>query len=188
MSLDFAVKNFVIGVIGFVKRLAMKFVADTMIGKLARWLRILGYDVKYDSSLPLKQLVDTSNREHRVFLTRRKSFPNGITPTTLFNVCSEYFPKQLHMVVHQFGLDTETGLFTRCVECNEVVRPVKKSAVKGNVPEKSWKGFDEFFECPGCHRVYWAGSHRINTLKRLRGILSNEQQEGDEYGTESRKD
>ncbi len=157
----------------------MKFAADTMLGKLARWLRILGYDVKYDSSLPLQQLVDAANREHRVLLTRRGSFPDGITPTTLFNVCSEYLPTQLRNVIHHFELDTKKKLFTRCLECNEPVHRVKKAAVKGKVPEKSWDAFDEFYECPQCHRIYWKGSHRTNTLRRLQGILRDDRQEGE---------
>ena len=164
----------------------MKFAADTMLRNLARWVRMLGYDVNYDLSLPLRQLVDAANREHRVFLTRRKSLPDGVTPTTLFNEGSEYFPMQLRDVVHHFELDIETKLVTRCVDCNELVHPFKKSSVKGKVPEKSWEGFDEFFECPRRHHIYWAGSHRTNILKRLQGILGGEQQEGEEYGIESR--
>jgi len=58
----------------------MKFVADTMIQKLARWLRILGYDVVSDSTKSLKNLIEISNKEERIFITRRKSFPEGIAP------------------------------------------------------------------------------------------------------------
>lgn len=153
----------------------MKFSADTMLGKLARWLRILGYDVKYDSSLPLKQLVEGTNKEDRVFLTRRKSFPDGITVTTLFNVCSDSFPEQLRRVIHHFNLDIETKLFTRCVDCNAEVHPVEKSSVKNKVPEKTLESIEEFYECPHCYSIYWAGSHRTNTLKKLQRILQENQ-------------
>lgn len=150
----------------------MMFAADSMLGKLARWLRILGYDVLYDQSLPVKDLVAQANRENRMFLTRRKVFPDGVHVTTMFNVCSEQFPDQLHRVIQQFDLDTVHYLFTRCVECNAVVRPIEKHAAAGRVPERTWNEIDEFFECPECHTVYWAGSHRTNTLKKLQKIIS----------------
>lgn len=149
----------------------MKFVADTMLEKLARWLRILGYDVVYDSSKSLKELVAISNNEERMFLTRRKSFPENIIPVTLYSICSENFDEQMKRVISQFGLDTTAKLFTRCVECNVEVRPVNKGTVKDRVPEKSWAGFNEFYECPKCKKVFWKGAHITNTVKKLSSIL-----------------
>lgn len=152
----------------------MKFAVDSMLGKLARWLRILGYDAIYDPSLPIEQLIERANREERIVITRRKTFPENISPTTVFNVCSDRFTEQLQRTVTHLGLDTHSHLFTRCVECNELVRRVDKLRVAGRVPERPWRELKEFFECPRCHSVYWEGSHRTNTLKKLQRILSHE--------------
>ncbi|MDP2208174.1 MAG: Mut7-C RNAse domain-containing protein [Bacteroidota bacterium] len=150
----------------------MKFVADTMLEKLARWLRLIGNDVVYDSYKPLKELVDISNSEERVFLTRRKSFPESITPVTLYDICSENFDVQMKRVIAQFSLDINAKLFTRCVECNvEVEKVIDKETVKDRVPQRSWEGFTEFYECPKCKKVFWKGAHIINTMKKLSRIL-----------------
>jgi uncharacterized protein len=152
----------------------MKFVADLMIEKLARWLRILGYDVVFDSSKLLKHLIEISNEEGRVFLTRRKSFPEGIAPETLYNICSENFGKQMRCIIQQFGLDTKSNLFTRCTECNvQVEKVIDKKTVQDKVPRRSWEGFNEFYECPKCRKVFWKGAHVDNTTKKLNNILDN---------------
>lgn len=152
----------------------MKFAVDSMLGKLARWLRILGYDVVYDPSLPIGKLIERANREERIVITRRKTFPDDVSPTTMFNVECDLFPEQLYRTVSQLGLDTHTNLFTRCVGCNERVQPIDKASAAGRVPERTWRELDQFFECPCCHTVYWEGSHRTNTLKKLQRILSHE--------------
>jgi uncharacterized protein with PIN domain len=152
----------------------MKFVADTMIEKLGRWLRILGYDVVFDSSKSLKDLIEFSNKEERVFLTRRKSFPEGIMPDTLYDICSENFDEQMRRVITQFSLDTESSLFTRCTDCNvQVEKVIDKETIKDRVPHRSWEGFNEFYECPKCRKVFWKGAHVDNTIKKINNILDN---------------
>lgn len=152
----------------------MKFVADTMLEKLARWLRIIGYDVIFDSSKKLEELVEIANYEERVFLTRRKSFPEEIAPIILYDLVSDNFTDQLRLVIEQFELDYQTRLFSRCTDCNVEVVRVEKADIKDRVPEKSWQGFDEFFECPTCKKVFWKGAHLKNTLNKLKKILESE--------------
>jgi uncharacterized protein with PIN domain len=149
----------------------VKFVADMMLGKLARWLRIIGYDTVYDQSSSLQDLVAMSNRTGAVFLTRRKFMPKEIAPANIFSVESEIFEEQFRYVVDHFHLDTQHDLFTRCLRCNVPVTTVQKNLINGRVPQKSFDGFDEFFECPVCHSVYWGGVHRTNTIKKLNEIL-----------------
>jgi len=149
----------------------MRFVADSMLGKLARWLRIVGYDTVHDQSMRLQDLISLSHRTSAVFLTRRKSMPAGIIPAAIFNVGSEVFEEQFRRVVNHFQLDIEKNLFTRCLRCNIQVVRVEKDAVKGKVPPMSFDGFDEFFECPACHSVFWGGVHRTNTINKLQRII-----------------
>jgi uncharacterized protein len=157
----------------------MKFVADMMLGKLARWLRILGYDVMYDQSLSLKDLVTLSNQTDTIFLTRRRTLPENILPSKFFTISSELFPEQLRGVVTHFNLDMLSNLFTRCIACNVPVQRVAKEAMKGQIPERSYGGFEEFFQCPVCRSIYWDGSHCTKTRTKLQQILlSSESSEG----------
>lgn len=151
----------------------MKFVADTMLGKLARWLRILGYDTIYDASFPFQKLVEMSNSGDVVFLTRRKYLPSGNEFSNAFYIPVEKFDDQLRFVVETFKLDIHQNLFTRCLRCNIEVRVVEKSKLKGKIPKQSFEGFDIFSECPNCHNVYWNGAHFTNTLKKLNRIFNN---------------
>ncbi|MBU2636999.1 MAG: Mut7-C RNAse domain-containing protein [Bacteroidetes bacterium] len=152
----------------------MRFVADTMLEKLARWLRILGYDVVFDSSKSLKELIEISNGEERVFLTRRKKFPEGVAAETLYDLCSENFNEQITRVIKQFDLDVKSKLFTRCIDCNvEVVKVIDKETIKGKVPRMSWEGFNDFYECPNCKKVFWKGAHIKNTVNKLNEIMDS---------------
>ncbi len=153
----------------------MKFVADTMLEKLARWLRLIGNDVVYDSSKSLKELVEISNNQKRVFLTRRKSFPENLLPLNVFEVKGENFELQLKSVIVQYGLDINTKLFTRCVDCNVYVKKINdKETIKEKIPLRSWEGFNEFNECPNCKKVFWKGAHFKNTMCKLGKIINVE--------------
>lgn len=103
----------------------MQFVADTMMGKLSRWLRILGYDTVYDSLLSLKQLTVTGNSKNAIFLTRQKIRSEDMHPKNHVYVQGEKFEAQLQFIIERFNLNTTDGLFTRCIRCNEAVKDVE---------------------------------------------------------------
>jgi len=155
----------------------MKFVADTMLGKLARWLRILGYDTMHESSASLDDQLARASQPDTVFLTRRKSLPDGSMQANVYYVKAEKFDAQLREVVHRFGLDIECHVFTRCLDCNVEVQPVAKDSVRGKVPEKSFDGFDTFFQCPTCQAISWSGVHLTNTKNKLKRIFSEQSTE-----------
>lgn len=160
----------------------MKFVVDSMLGKLARWLRILGYDTIYEPSLSLSQLMQIAAKQKAVFLTRRKVYPNGYYPTILFNIGSDNFEEQLRYVVEHFGLDIKTKLFTRCTRCNVKVQQVNKSIFKEIIPAKSFAGYEKFFRCPNCNKIFWSGTHLKNTLNKIEKIFvlkDNQNQKGE---------
>lgn len=169
--LGFRLKNLVILTEGVLSTVI--FVVDAMLGKLATWLRILGYDARFDPALSWRECVAESNRLGAVLLTRRKSLPGITIPGTLFNVASDRFDDQIRAVIAQFGLDTTTKIFTRCLSCNVAVQPIGKPEIRGKVPDRTFDGFDEFFQCPQCLSVYWGGTHRTNTLNKLQRILSS---------------
>jgi uncharacterized protein with PIN domain len=150
----------------------MKFAVDKMLGRLAKWLRILGYDTLFDPYVSSATIAEQAVKEHRIFITRDVKLTKHSDPLSFFIAQSENYREQLREVVGYFQLDTFSHLFTRCTICNKEILPVEKDVVKDRVPEKSALNFEKFYQCPQCKRVYWGGTHTQNTEKRLREILS----------------
>lgn len=151
---------------------SLKFIADGMLGKLTRWLRMLGHDVGYSSrALSDKQLIETVKAEQRVLLTRdlelyKQASMHG---AEAFLVEGATEAEKLASLAKRFNLKLEVDVtVSRCPKCNSRIRPVSKDLVTERVPEGTLTNYDEFWECPGCGQVYWQGTHwkRINkTLK-----------------------
>lgn len=149
----------------------IRFAADRMLGRLAKMLRLLGYDTLYSPNLTTAELNQIARRGERVVLTRgriEKRFPRV---ANAFRVDSEYAPEQLREVAERFRLDTRAGLWTRCTLCNARIEPVEKAAIQGIVPPKVFQIYDAFFRCSGCGHVYWCGSHVDRILRNLEALL-----------------
>lgn len=157
---------------------APRFLADRMLGKLARWLRILGYDTVYLPQLSPDGVMIEGKRQGRVILTRdTRLLRRKGTPPFLF-VQSDRFREQLKQVVETLQLTRLPIqlLFSRCIECNQVLEEVAKDDVRDRVPEYVWHTQDEFRCCPECRRLYWGATHRDHVLEELRrlGLLEEE--------------
>jgi uncharacterized protein len=151
-----------------------RFIADRMIGRLARMLRLLGYDTVYQPDLKPAGLAELAQREGRIILTRgdtRLRFPGA---TNVFSLRSEHPSEQLREVVAQFSLDPKLGLWTRCTVCNGAISPAKKEEIKDLVKPKVYEIYSEFYRCEGCDRVYWHGTHVEQILKNLSLVLGRE--------------
>lgn len=157
----------------------IQFAADQMLGRLAKWLKILGYDTTYDANVPLKDFLEQAKRENRIFLTRGRKIPEQFGIQEFFIVRSERYREQLREVVRHFHLDVQSHLFSRCTQCNQLLVPVEKSSLQGKIQEKSFQHFSEFFQCPQCGNVYWDGTHTENTRRRLREIFSQTKRSND---------
>jgi hypothetical protein len=147
-------------------------IADAMLGKLARWLRLLGFDVLYDPSWDDAAIARRAAREGRVVLTR----DHGLLERRLVRrgllVESEQVGPQLRQVLDALGLGVEPGrMFSRCAACNTPVIAAGREDVRGEVPPFVLRRHETFARCPGCGRVYWGGSHRELAEKRLRALL-----------------
>ncbi len=146
-----------------------------MLGRLARMLRLLGYDTVYLQDLTPAKLQQTLQPEERILLTRghaEKRFP-GLKNYHVLQ--SDDPPKQLREVVDRFGLDPNSGLWTRCTLCNSAIRKIEKEAAGSRVPPKVFEIYTEFFECSGCSHVYWKGSHVERILRNLSSLLGPQQ-------------
>jgi len=147
----------------------LKFAADKMLGRLAKWLRIIGQDVIYGQHLSGRGLVRAATQERRIMLTRDRRISRHNPDRTVF-IRDDHFRAQLKQVVEDCGLDPFAGLLTRCVECNEPLQPITKDQVRDTVPPYVFETQDIFSVCPGCRRVFWPATHQqhmTDELKRL---------------------
>ena len=147
------------------------FVADRMLGRLARMLRLLGYDTLYFPTGTLAQLQEMARQGDRILLTRgdvQKRFP---ALPNIYSVKSEHPPEQLRDVVAHFGLDTRAGLWTRCTLCNALIQKVENDQVRNLLDPKILQLYQEFFRCMGCGHIYWRGSHIERITQNLQQLL-----------------
>lgn len=150
-----------------------KFLVDFMLGRLARRLRVLGYDAKYVDFSNHKEISLLSLRENRVILTRHlKVSPKKSWKLLYIN--SNNLDEQIIQVVMALGLKLDSKeLFSVCTVCNAAVVEVPKAEVKSFVPEYVYKTQENFSSCPVCKRVYWRGTHYELLLNHLRKIGIN---------------
>ena len=144
-----------------------RFLADAMVARLARWLRVVGVDTAYEPTLPDPALVALAAAEDRVLLTRDRHLLRDLRPARALEVRSDVPLDQLREVVHAFTLGPPRALFTRCLVCNAVLEEVAPSQAAGLVPPASRGLPGPVRRCPHCARVYWEGSH----VRRMRAAL-----------------
>lgn len=151
----------------------IRFAVDRMLGRLARMLRMLGYDAFYSQQVSPEELRGLAERDRRLILTRgevERRFPKAAR-INIISIRSESPPEQLRQVVDELHLDWESGLCTRCTECNAEIVGVEKGEVESEVPPRVFQAYSEFYRCRGCGRVYWRGSHFERIKKNLELIL-----------------
>lgn len=147
-----------------------RFAVDAMLGRLAHWLRLLGFDCAYDAEFTDEGIVKLALAEGRTILTRDRRLPEEWWIENVYIVRAEALREQLAEVIQRFDLAHSIRVLTRCNACNGVLAPVERSDITDRVPERVLELHDAFTECPGCGRVFWEGSHtpRIRALvKRL---------------------
>ena len=149
-----------------------RFLADSMLGRLARWLRILGFDCAYESDVEDAELVRRAAREELILLSRDRSLPEDWRIAGIHLIASEELPEQIRDVVRTFDLAGAVRLFTRCSECNHPLRAAPKVDVSARVPPRILATHDAFRECPACRRVYWEGSHTERIRRVVEDILA----------------
>jgi uncharacterized protein with PIN domain len=152
---------------------APRFIADAMLGRLARWLRIMGFDTAYEEHITDAELVRRSLQEQRVILTRDRALPEEWRVASVFVLTSETGVGQLREVVRAFDLAADVVLFTRCSVCNARLEPASRDSVRADVPERIFATHDVFRRCPGCSRVYWRGSHADRMERVVAKVLAD---------------
>jgi uncharacterized protein with PIN domain len=158
----------------FVSDPTPRFLADRMLGRLAKWLRILGYDTAYLPQLSPEGVLREGRKQRRIILTRNTRLLRHKDVPPLVFVHSDHFREQLRQVIEECHLDPEQQLLTRCIECNLALEAVAKGEVRSRVPVYVWQTQETFRRCPRCNHIYWGATHRDHVLNELRqlGVIS----------------
>jgi uncharacterized protein with PIN domain len=140
----------------------LKFVVDGMLGKLARWLRMLGHNAKYARDLDDEILVKIAKTEKRVLLTRDSElYKRALSKhAEAFFVEGENAAERLAFLSTHFGIDLKfSPSISRCPKCNAKIKPATKEEIGNKIPRSTQTFYEEFWECPKCGKVYWQGAH-----------------------------
>ena len=132
----------------------IRFAVDRMLGRLAKMLRLLGYDTLYANDMTTAQLLAMGQSGERVVLTRGERARRFPDLEKVLSLKSENPQEQLREVVERLGLDTRAGLWTRCTLCNALIQRVEKTAVEALVEAKIFRLYEEFYRCTGCRHIY----------------------------------
>jgi uncharacterized protein with PIN domain len=146
----------------------MKFLADNMLGRLAIWLRLLGYDTAYHHDATDAQLARIARVENRVLLTRDVELTRRRAVRAIL-IESEQVEEQLRQVFHTLNL-TAREAFSRCAECNSVLEEVSKESVRGQVPPYVFHTQERYRRCPRCARIYWRGTHWARMVGQMQDL------------------
>jgi len=137
----------------------MKFIADVMLGRLAKRLRLQGFDVLYDRTLDDNEIVRLSLEQDRVVLTRDLELAARPLAANRLVILSDHVRDQFEQVLAAFRLETQSSPLTRCSLCNETLKDISKVEAKDLVPSHVFEQTGNFLRCPRCGRIYWRGTH-----------------------------
>ncbi len=139
-----------------------RFLVDGMLGKLTRFMRILGFDTLYFKDANDDELLTISKKDKRILITRdqelyQRAIKMGINSILITETNIE---RQLSQIMVKLNLTLDLDLLeTRCPICNSKLEQVSKNKIKDLIPEKVLHAHEEFWICPKCNKIYWMGSH-----------------------------
>ena len=147
-----------------------KFILDVHLGKLAAYLRMLGFDAEYERSSTDARLVQISASEHRILLTRDRGLLKHSAVTHGYWVRETNSRRQIAEIMSRFHLAAAIRPFTRCMACNGALEPISKEQARHLVPGRSIELYDEFHRCEQCGRIYWKGSHYVRMRRWIQEL------------------
>ena len=154
-----------------------KFFADNNVGKLAKWLRMMGYDTRFFDGSDDSHMISIALAEGRVILTRdtqimrRRLVTSGQLKAILIQ--SDNAEQQMRQVIDSLKLDCQFKPFSICLECNQPLLPRSKEQVKDLVPPYVFQTQVQYMECPNCHRIYWRGTHWQAMTEKLKKLMKD---------------
>ena len=149
----------------------MMFLCDGMLGKLARWLRLLGYDTIYFNTPSKKEFIEKARAEGRIILSKSRRL-NEVKRAKVLIIHAESIVEQLKEVIEGLRLKPdERAFFSRCSFCNLPLKKIEKEGIKEKVPSSIYSTMAEFTQCNNCQRIFWQGSHWQRMKERLGSFL-----------------
>jgi uncharacterized protein with PIN domain len=146
-----------------------RFLTDCNLGKLSKWLRILGYDTLYDREKADCAFLCRAKEEGRIALTRKRKLAALCRVEPLVLVKSDQVVGQIGEVLRALALDPDPArLMTRCLNCNACLEEALKKEVTGLVPNYVYMQYERYKRCPSCGRIFWPGTHRLHIEEILR--------------------
>jgi uncharacterized protein with PIN domain len=152
-----------------------RFILDTHLGRLAAYLRMLGFDALYRNDYSDEELAQVSSQEGRILLTRDRGLLKRGAVTHGYCVRETDPRRRLVEVLRRFDLFEMVTPFRRCMRCNGLLQPVAKEAISDRLPPKTRQYYDEFQVCQGCDRIYWKGSHYQRMQQFIKSVLEQNQ-------------
>ena len=155
---------------------APRFIVDNNVGKLVKWLRIMGYDTLFFGGSSDSGMIAIALNEDRVILTRdtqimkRRVITSGQLKAIL--ITSDEPELQMRQVIDTLNLNCQFRPFTLCLECNQPLVERSKEQVKDLVPPYVFQTQSQYVECPACHRIYWRGTHWQAMTKKLKKFMN----------------
>lgn len=149
----------------------LKFVADVHLGKLTKYLRLCGFDTYYRTDLNDKEIIDCAISDKRAILTRDKEMLKNKKVTHGYWIRSQHPRVQLKEVFLRFDIKNPIALFTRCLECNGLLREVTKKEILDRLLPMTRRYYRKFKMCNDCNRIYWNGSHYRNMKRDIKTIF-----------------
>lgn len=156
----------------------VKFIVDNNVGKLARWLRVIGYDTLLFKEKDDSKMIELALNEGRVILTRDTQITKRrlVTDGKLKAILIKHDePKaQLRETVKALNLNYYFRPFSLCLECNQMLIPRSREEVQNLVPPHVFETQEQYMECPSCRRIYWQGTHWQAMVKELRELTQGQ--------------
>lgn len=150
----------------------MKFLCDQMLGTLAKWLRIYGFDTFYASDdLDDNKLIEIAKKENRTLITRDKQLIYNSRRENIksIKITEKNIDEQLKQILKEVKIDKDLFL-SRCLLCNSLVSKVNKNETKSKIPDKIFKNNENFWYCKKCDKIYWQGSHFKNMTQKINSL------------------
>lgn len=158
--------------ISFKKSGTPKFIADCHLGKLAKYLRLMGVDTLFFPHIEDDALIAMANDQNRTILTRDRSLSQRKNASVFF-LDSTDTQEQLKTLIKHYKLKEHSASFSRCIVCNTPLQVIEKERIIERLPKKVQKYFDYFEYCPTCDRVYWQGDHYRHMMAYLDQVLKD---------------
>ncbi|MBN2256155.1 MAG: Mut7-C RNAse domain-containing protein [Deltaproteobacteria bacterium] len=147
----------------------MKFLADRNLGKLTKWLRVIGYDSEIYQGAIGREFLREGAKQGRIVLTRRRDMASRNFTGKMYVVNADTLPEQLAEVIKELSLQLNLNrFFSICLRCNQPLSEIEKAEVRDRVPPYVFQSQSSFLVCRRCNAIFWAGTHKENMVGYLK--------------------